>query len=245
MEGKMIQKIKTSFKQLYITTFCNREDLSNRKISYSQSGEDLIVKFIFDYIGIKKPTYLDIGAHHPFFISNTALFYKNGSRGINIEPDPYLFQKFPIHRKEDTNLNIGIGGTNDLLDFYIISSATLNTFSKNEAERYSTEGNFKIKEIKKIEVRTIGDILKNYANGKFPQFLNIDAEGMEEQIINQIDFISNFPIVICIETISFSTSGKGKKNLTLVKYIEEKGYILYADTNINSIFVKKEFWQKN
>ena len=44
------------------------------KKSYSQCGEDLIVKFIFDILNIKNPSYIDIGAHHPNYISNTALF---------------------------------------------------------------------------------------------------------------------------------------------------------------------------
>jgi hypothetical protein len=46
------------------------------KVSYSQSGEDLIVRVYFDILGITNPTYIDIGAHHPYFISNTALFYE-------------------------------------------------------------------------------------------------------------------------------------------------------------------------
>jgi hypothetical protein len=75
-----------------------------KKTSYSQSGEDVIVKFIFDCIGISKPTYLDVGAHHPYYISNTALFYESGSIGINIEPDPLLFKEFLNHRKNDIKL---------------------------------------------------------------------------------------------------------------------------------------------
>lgn len=215
-----------------------------KKISFSQSGEDLIVKFIFDYLGIYNPTYIDIGAHHPYFISNTALFYKNGSRGINIEPDPILFKEFLKYRKEDKNLNIGISDSNGELDFYIISSPTLNTFSKEEAEKYSQEGNFKINSIEKIRVKTLNKVLTECSKGIFPQFLNIDAEGVDEMIIKEINFKNNYPIVICIETISFSTSGNGVKNIKLIEYIENKGYMIYADTNINTIFVRKRLWQK-
>src|SRR5688572_17355247 len=82
-----------------------------RKISYSQSGEDLIIKYIFDNLGISQPSYFDIGAHHPFFLSNTALFYSLGCRGINVEPDPSLFTPFKDKRKEDINLNIGISSS--------------------------------------------------------------------------------------------------------------------------------------
>lgn len=215
-----------------------------KKISYSQCGEDLIVKFIFDCMGIKNPTYIDIGAHHPHYISNTALFYKNGCRGINIEPDPTLFKEFLNYRKEDINLNIGISNSQSELDFYVISTPTLNTFSKEEAEKYAQEGNFKIKSIEKIKVKTLQNVLEDSSNGVFPQFLTIDAEGVDELIIKEIDFENNYPIVICIETISFSTSGNGIKNTDLIEYIESKGYLPYADTNINTIFVRKNLWRK-
>lgn len=215
-----------------------------QKTSYSQSGEDLIIKFIFDNLKIKNPSYIDIGAHHPFYISNTALLYQNGSVGINIEPDPILFEAFEKERKKDKNLNIGISDIEDVLDFYIISSPTLNTFSKEEAYNYQKEGDFKIQTVKKIKVNTLENVLNEFANGEFPQFLTVDAEGIDELIIKSIDFENNFPIVICIETISFSTSGHGVKNKSLITFIESKGYLVYADTNINTIFVKENFWKR-
>ncbi|MFM7886227.1 MAG: glycosyltransferase family 2 protein, partial [Pseudanabaena sp.] len=56
------------------------------KMSYSQCGEDLIIQFIFSSLGISKPSYIDIGAYDAHKLSNTAVFYEQGSRGINIEP---------------------------------------------------------------------------------------------------------------------------------------------------------------
>lgn len=236
----LLKKIRNKL----IKRLLSSDDGKYKKISFSQSGEDLIVKFIFDCLGIQNPTYIDIGAHHPYFISNTALFYNNGCRGINIEPDPTLFKAFLKYRKEDKNLNIGVSDSNSELDFYIISSPTLNTFSKDEAEKYAQEGNFEIKSIEKIRVKKLGNILDECSNGLFPQFLSIDAEGVDEIIIKEIDFENNYPIVICIETISFSTSGNGIKNTKLIEYINSKGYLLYADTNINTIFVRKSLWRK-
>ena len=216
----------------------------HRKNSYSQSGEDLIVKYIFDVLGIQKPGYLDIGAHHPYYLSNTALFYENGSRGINIEPDPTLIKAFVKYRKKDTNLNIGISYKKSVLDFYIINDPVLNTFSKEEAENYAKEGNYFIAEKKQIEVDTMQSVLSTYNNGMFPEFLSIDAEGEDELIVKSMNVVENFPVVICRESISFSNSGKGEKNHTLIEFIKSMGYLLYADTYINSIFVRKDKWEK-
>ncbi len=217
---------------------------SNYKKSYSQSGEDLIVKYIFNVLGIKKPGYIDIGAHHPYYLSNTALFYENGSRGINIEPDPFLIKAFIQHRKEDTNLNIGISDKKSVLDFYIINDAVLNTFSREEAENYCKEGNYHITDQKQIQVDTISSVLTTYNKGMFPEFLSIDAEGVDELIVKSMNLMENFPVVICIEPISFSNSGNGEKNHELIEFIKSRGYLLYADTYINSIFVRKDKWER-
>ena len=153
------------------------------KKSYSQCGEDLIVKFIFDILKIKNPSYIDIGAHHPYYISNSALFYESGSRGVNIEPDPVLFKNFLSARIKDVNLNIGIGAKNEILDFYVISEPSLNTFSKIEADNYKFQGNYTITKIEKINVRTINDIIDEYFKGIFPDFLSLDAEGVDEILV--------------------------------------------------------------
>src|SRR4051794_26326102 len=50
--------------------------------SYAQSGEDVIVAGIFNYLRIAKPTYLDVGAFLPIYSSNTYLLYRQGSRGV-------------------------------------------------------------------------------------------------------------------------------------------------------------------
>jgi FkbM family methyltransferase len=212
------------------------------KKSFSQSGEDVIVDFIFNALGIRQPSYIDIGAHHPFYINNTALFYSKGSRGINIEPDPSLFASFLKERKEDINLNIGISDASGTLDFFIMNVPTLNTFSQQEANNYKNEGDFFIKEVTKIKVETIAKVISDYKNGVFPEFLTLDAEGIDEIVLKSIDYENNKPMVICTETISFSEKGRGVKNVDLIQFIESKGYILYADTHINSIFVEKNRW---
>jgi FkbM family methyltransferase len=216
----------------------------HEKRSFSQCGEDLIVDFIFNAIGVQFPTYLDIGAHHPYYLNNTILFYLKGCKGINIEPDPSLFLPFIQERKNDINLNIGISDKKDTLDFYIINTPTLNTFAKTEAENYPNQGNFFIKEVKKVNVDTITNILAEFNDGAFPDFLTLDAEGIDELVLKSIDFENNSPTVICIETISFSENGTGVKNYEMIHFLESKGYMLYADTHINSIFVMKDKWMR-
>jgi FkbM family methyltransferase len=223
--------------------FGNRKKFQKR--SFSQSGEDLIIDFIFNQIGIPFPTYLDIGAHHPYYLSNTALFYLKGCRGINVEPDPSLFKLFESERKNDINLNIGVSDKKGELDFYLMNVPTLNTFSIDEVKLCEQEGDYHVDRIARIKVDTVQHILDFYNKGLFPDFLTIDAEGIDEIILGSIDFGENKPIVICIETLSFSGSGRGVKNFQINNNLEAKGYMLYADTNINSIFVLSDRWERN
>ncbi len=214
------------------------------EVTYSQSGEDAIIHYIFQCIGISKPSYIDIGAHHPFRLNNTALFYSKGSRGINIEPDPLLFEEFVKYRKEDINLNIGISDTEGELDFYRMSSATMNTFSKKEAEQLVEQSGFQVEKILKIKVQHIENIIQTYHHGVFPDLLTLDVEGLDFEIIQTINYEKNYPIVICVETMSFSENGQGEKNFEMIEFLKDKNYIHYADTYINSIFVKKDRWMK-
>lgn len=223
----------------------SRKHLFNphKKVSYSQTGEDLIIDFLFTGLGIRKPSYIDIGAHHPSFLSNTLLFYKKGSTGINIEPNPELIKHFKAQRPKDINLNIGVGSKSATLDFYIFSAATLSTFSKSEAEKYQQD-NFKLKSVEKIPVDTLDNVLQKYYKGQFPHFMSIDVEGYEEEILNLIDFRNNFPLVICAETLSFADFGKGRKNQPLIDLICSKGYFVYGETYINTIFVHQGKWHE-
>lgn len=213
-----------------------------KKVSYSQTGEDLIIRFIFDILGVPHPSFLDIGAHHPRYLNNTAVFYDAGSRGVNVEPDPELFKQFPRERPKDNNLNIGISDKEGVADFYIMSEPTLNTFSKNEAEKYQKDG-YAIDRVIKVNTKSINTVLHNTLR-LAPDFMNLDAEGINLDILKTMDFKKFEPKVICVETISFSRTGRGVKDQELINYIIDKGYMIYADTYINSIFIKERLWRK-
>lgn len=212
------------------------------KISYSQSGEDIIIDFIFTQLGNSNPSYLDIGAHHPYYLSNTALFYKKGSKGINVEPDRDLFKLFPKHRKKDINLNCGVGSTSGEMTLHVMSEPALNTFSEEEAKRFEKEHGYKIVAKVATPIKTVTDIVKQFNKGIFPDLLSVDVEGLDESIIRSIDFKASAPTVICLETISYSNNGKGEKDSVMSQYLKTQGYMVYADTNINTIFVLESKW---
>ncbi len=76
--------------------------------TYAQHGDDLAIINLFNCLRIQQPSWLDIGAHHPFHLSNTALLYQRGSRGINVEANPALMEAFKLHRPEDKNVCVAV-----------------------------------------------------------------------------------------------------------------------------------------
>lgn len=219
----------------------------DQKISYAQSGEDLIIDFVFKHV-LQKPhfTYMDIGAHHATHLSNTALFYQNGMKGISIEPDPVLYNEIKKVRTTEVCLNVGIGyniseNETTSLEFYIMNSRTLNTFSKEEAERLDKTSDYKI--VDKIEVPVI-HIHKLFKEYFVPDFISIDVEGIDFQILQSIDLENYRPIVFCIESAEFSPIPPGKKVYDSIEYLTERGYVMYADTFNNSIMIDKRVLYK-
>ena len=215
--------------------------------SYSQTGEDVIADFIFRAVRIKKISYLDIGAHDPARGSNTYYFYKKGCRGVNIEPNPFLFKRLASKRRRDINLNAGVAAKEGVLDFYFLASGikdadTLNTFSKKTAERYESYGNKKVKEVLKIKVLNINNIMREYFNPK-PNFVSLDVEGMEVEILESFDFLNFQPEVFCIETIVYAEDNSEFKETKIIDFMKSKGYMVFADTYINTIFVDERVWR--
>lgn len=213
-------------------------------MSFSQSGEDRIVKFIFDVIGIEKPSYLDIGTHHPCQLSNTYLFYLLGGRGVLVDPNIKWRNVINKKRADDIFLNVGLGREERKgVPFYVMSSDTLCTFSGEEAARMEKECNQKIMEVREIDILVPSMVINRYFNDK-PNYISLDVEGLEMDILRSIDFDKGRPEVFCIETISYSITGEGIKNKELIDYMKNEGYMEYADTYINTIFVDKDVWMR-
>lgn len=220
--------------------------MSQPKQSYSQSGEDLIVDFLFDaMLGVKEISYLDIGANDPIDLNNTYHFYEKGYRGVCIDPNPLFREAYRSARPEDTYVVAGVGPKKGKIKFFEISPNTLSTFSEETARQYTEEDGHQLIKTSNVPVLILHDVVKRYfKNKKMPNFLSIDIEGWDYEILDRMDFSKWRPTVICIETLTYASKKKQKKTLSVIELIESKGYFVYADTYINSIFVDKGAWEK-
>lgn len=204
------------FNRLWVQTFFN---------SYSQRREDLIIDKLLN--NKKQGFYVDVGAHDPFRFSNTKRFYDKGWRGINIDPNPSSIKKFITKRKRDMNLALGIGNKSGPLSFYEFFPTTLSTFSQKEAKQYIKKG-FKLVAESKVTVRTLGAVLNEFCKNRQIDFLSVDTEGTDLEVLQSNNWKNFKPKVICVET-------KGSFN-KINTFFRKHGYQLEHNNGINSIF---------
>ena len=196
---------------------------------------------MFDCLGIDKPSYIDIGANSPYHLSNTAMLYEQGSRGVNIEPNPELFKNIASARKEDTNLMIGIGTSEGILPFYEMNANTLSTFSEDEAKTICEKHGFKIVKVIPVQVRTLKSVVDEYCGGVFPDFMSLDTEGLDELILSTLKDCTSRPKIICTETWEYGLQANHVPEICAI--LEPLGYMLFLDNHLNSIFVLKDLWE--
>lgn len=219
--------------------------IKRKRTHYSQMGEDIIIESIFRKMKKYDFSYIDIGANDPIIFSNTYYFYKKYKvKGCLIEPDSVLCKKLKKKRTRDICLNVGLGSKCDNLDFYVFDCDPLNTFSKEEAEKIKSYGTYHLKKIEKVKVIKFNDVVKKYFNDKTPELISLDTEGVEMDILRSIDFDKYRPVIFCIETWDYNEKTGGSKDLEIIDFMTKKGYEIYADTHLNTIFLDSKIKEK-
>jgi FkbM family methyltransferase len=209
---------------------------------YTPTGEDVILRHLFDSVGIARPDYLDIGANDPVNGNNTYVFYRDGARGVCVEAHPELASEIATIRPRDICLNVAVGvGEGDHVDVYIFDVAGLSTIDPDEAAQREALGTYKVVRTVSVPLRTINDVIAAHF-ATYPTLLSLDIEGMDHTVLHSLDD-DRFPIpVICAETVVYCESHLRKKDAAIAEVLESRGYFLYADTFINSIFVRDAWY---
>lgn len=212
------------------------------KITNSQSGEDAIMAYVLGRLKIpfESCRYLDLGANRPVEGSNTNFFYQQGASGVLVEANPQLIPELEEKRKEDIILNRCVSDKDDeSMTFYIMSDDGLSTPDYDQVCKVQKE-NPKITVVDQIEVKsiTVNRIFQEYFHGKAPHILSVDVEGKDQEILESIDFEQYRPLLVVIEMIEYKADKLSlKKDRAIFEYMESKGYVEYAFTGINSIFI--------
>jgi FkbM family methyltransferase len=200
--------------------------------SFAQEGEDLILEVHFQ--GRKTPGfYVDVGAFHPFRFSNTFLFYKKGWRGINIDATPGVMSAFERYRPRDINVHQPIANGHRELPFYIFNEPALNGFSRQLSEARDSgaaPGLYRITNTISLQTAPLREVLDQYLPaGQSIDFMSIDAEGLDLEVLRSNDWDKHSPGVVLAEAAN-GADIEALLNSELVRFMREKGYGLMART---------------
>ena len=201
---------------------CRQE--GNRKYR-GQYLEDYILSLVF--ADKKQGFYVDVGAAHPKSGSVTYFFYNKGWNGINIEPIKSLYDKLGHDRPRDINYNIGISEKSGTLDFFLSNEDSgLSSFAnENNANSY------------KMSVRTLTEILEeNHVTDI--DFLKIDVEGFEQNVLAGTDLTKYRPKVILLEALEPKSLEPNHQNWEYL--LKKSNYKFVLFDGLNRFYIAAE-----
>lgn len=211
------------------------------KLSFSQDGEDIVCLTLLQKLGVPQPSYLDVGAFLPILGNNTYLMYREGGRGVLVEPNVACIKELKSKRPGDTVLNIGIGFSDveETADYYVLNHPQMNTFDADEARRRESGSNREtfIQEVVKMPLVPINKVIAEHFGGGSPDYLSVDVEGMELTILKTLDLKKYRPKVICVDTL---TDGGIKMNTGSADFLTSQGYIIRGMTHANTVFLDQK-----
>lgn len=163
-------------------------------VSYAENAEDVVLRRAFRG---KHGYYVDIGAHHPTENSVTKYFYDKGWSGINVEPQRHLCQLLAAERPRDVNLELAVGtqtGRVQLITYPGVDA--LGTMSEEVVREHQSHGLTSV--TVQVEVVQLESVLEQYVEQPI-DFLKIDVEGMEADVLKSLDLTRWRPRAFVIE----------------------------------------------
>ena len=222
-ERYLYKKNLNIFKLIYFFAQFLKNKFKPRRPN-SHWGVDLILNDIFK--NKKKGFYIDIGCHHPIINNHTYLFHQKGWTGINIDLDFNSIDMFNFFRPKDLNKLCALSNVEKETEFYFYHNrAAKNTISKEFGHDAVT--------VKKIKTNTLNNLLSSEKlNNQVIDFISIDVEGNELNVLKGFDLKNYKPKVILLEFIQHDVKEFYQKDINSIinseiyKYMKEYNYKL-------------------
>lgn len=206
--------------QSLINRLLMRDPDMEPNLCYGQDGEDLILDRMLDRQSYG--FYVDVGAHHPVRFSNTYLFYRRGWCGINIDAMPGSMLAFQRLRPRDINIECGIAAQTGMLTYYRFNEPALNTFDAAEA-RLKDQAPYHLVGQSEVVVERLDSLLQQHLPaGQSIDFLSVDVEGKDEEVLRSNDWTRFRPRFVLAETLR--TDMLNMSACPIVQFLRTVGY---------------------
>ena len=156
-------------------------------MSKSQIGQDLnVLKY---YNNKLNGFFVEIGASDGIKFSNTYLLETSYNwKGICVEPLPHQFQNLCKNRPNSYCCNNAIYNQSNLnVLFDIANNADMLSGISNHIDRHKQEVEKNKTQIT-VQTLSINDLLIKYNAPQFIEYLSLDTEGSELEILKSLDF---------------------------------------------------------
>src|SRR5262249_15006678 len=167
-------------------------------LSYTQNLEDYHLSLAF--AGQATGTYIDVGAGHPVADNVSFWFYERGWSGIVVEPQPDLVALYGQLRPRDRAVRGLIGRERGEIDFF--RGDRLHGFSTTVREHAEKAKKFGVAyETFRMPVATLAGLCETHGLTTI-DFLKIDVEGGEADVLYGNDWTRFRPKVIVVEAVA-------------------------------------------
>lgn len=206
--------------------------LTKTKFSYhSQFAEDVSIHRLFpkNYKGF----FVDVGCFHPKKYNNTWVLYRKGWRGINIDIDSIKIEGFNLVRPSDLNVHSAVSDKEGEVTYWANGFYSLTT--SLDASFVEGKSGYIKKTAKCHRLKDIIDGTK-YKDKKI-DFLSVDAEGHDLEVLRSLDFERYDPSLVAVETHKALFSEV--ENTEPYKFLVAKGYCLVGWCGLTLLMANK------
>ncbi len=230
---KNLNKFKKKYPNTKIFVPVHKND---RKL-YSQDNQDYIVHENF-FKDKKDGFFCDIGGNHPLKINNTLFFEELGWGGIAFEPLPHMSRLWAQHRKAKL-FSFALSDSEGAVTFTVVKDATgwedMLSFV-NETREINV--NYETEEIQ-VQTKIFKDVMDR-ENITHIDYLSLDVEGHELNVLNGIDFDAVRINVLTVENNSPGNVVYGDDNIRDLMF--KNGFVLWGrSVGLDDIYVHKDF----
>jgi len=166
-------------------------------LSYTQNLEDYHLSLAF--AGRTSGTYIDVGAGHPIADNVSFWFYERGWQGVVVEPQDELTALYPRLRPRDVVVRGLIGRESGEIDFHAVDR--LHGFSTTVEHIAQSAKKFGVDyRTVRMPAVTLAHLCEQHRLGEI-DFLKIDVEGGEADVLHGGDWRRYRPKVVVIEAV--------------------------------------------
>jgi FkbM family methyltransferase len=202
--------------------------------SFSQCGEDRIVAFIAQVIGLGPELRIaDVGAAHPVQDNNSYLSYLAGGTGLLVEADPAYRPLYAALRPRDTAIQAAVVPRrlmgNGTITFHAMEDRGWSSISADHAALAERLGKGGVRQSFEVPCATLDGLLLQHFPDRHLDLLSLDVEGVDRELLEEFDFGALRPKIIVVE----NDGGEAVH----APRMRDVGYRVYGSTFVNTIYV--------